>query len=160
MTRLGIARAAILCLSIARTAHAQTPVDSALLAYINGIRAIDVHAHPMRPVASGAPADTEFDALPLDGIPPFPVPTRLGPDDRVWRTAQDALFHAPGAANDSLYRVGLRAAVEATETPARRSAFQRGRSTKRASTSCWRTASRWARGSIRRGSVGSRSLTR
>jgi predicted TIM-barrel fold metal-dependent hydrolase len=94
--------------------RAQAPVDSALLAYINSIRAIDVHAHPMRPVASGAPADTEFDALPLDGIPPFPVPHRLSLDDPVWRTAQDALFHGPAAANDSLYRAGLRTAVEAT----------------------------------------------
>ena len=95
-------------------ASAQTPVDSALLTYINTIRAIDVHAHPMRPVPPGAPADTEFDALPLDGIPPFGVPHRLSLDDPIWRTAQDALFHAPTAVNDSVYRVGLRAAVEAT----------------------------------------------
>ncbi len=95
-------------------AGAQAPVDSALLAFINSIRAIDVHAHPMRPVPQGAPADTEFDALPLDGIPPFPVPHRLSLDDPIWRSAQDALFHAPGAANDSLYRAGLRAAVEKT----------------------------------------------
>jgi len=106
---------ATLVLGIATpSADAQTPVDSALLAYINSIRAIDVHAHPMRPVPSGAPADTEFDALPLDGIPPFPVPHRLSLEDPVWRSAQDALFHPPRAANDSLYRAGLRAAVETT----------------------------------------------
>jgi len=96
------------------SARGQTPVDSALLTYINSLRAIDVHAHPMRPVSPGAPADSEFDALPLDGIPPFGVPHRLSLDDPVWRSAQDALFHAPGATNDSIYRVGLRAAVEAT----------------------------------------------
>jgi len=109
------------CLSIAVVviaaapvrASGQTPVDSALLTYINSIRAIDVHAHPMRPVPRGAPADTEFDALPLDGIPPFGVPHRLSLDDPVWRSAQDALFHAPAATNDSVYRAGLRAAVEA-----------------------------------------------
>jgi len=99
---------------VAPSANAQTPVDSALFAYINSIRAIDVHAHPMRPVPPGAPADTEFDALPLDGIPPFPVPHRLSLDDPIWRSAQDALFHPPGAANDSLYRAGLRTAVETT----------------------------------------------
>jgi uncharacterized protein len=98
----------------ASSAPAQAPVDSALLAYINAIRAIDVHAHPMRPVPAGAPADTEFDALPLDGIPPFPVPHRLSLDDPIWRSAQDALFHAPGAATDSLYRAALRTAVETT----------------------------------------------
>jgi len=99
---------------VATGARAQAPVDSALLAYIGSIRAIDVHAHPMRPVPPGAPADTEFDALPLDGIPPFPVPHRLSLDDPIWRSAQEALFHAPAAANDSLYRAGLRAAVETT----------------------------------------------
>ena len=92
---------------------AQTPVDSSLLAYIDGIRAIDVHAHPMRPVPPGAPADSEFDALPLDGIPAFAAPHRLSLEDPVWRRAQDALFHAPAASGDSAYRARLRTAVEA-----------------------------------------------
>jgi predicted TIM-barrel fold metal-dependent hydrolase len=92
----------------------QTPVDSALLAYINGIRAVDVHAHPMRPVPPGAPADSEFDALPLDGIPPFSAPHRLSVDDPIWRAAQDALFHVPAASSDTAYLRALRAAVEAT----------------------------------------------
>ena len=94
--------------------RAQAPVDSSLLAYIASIRAIDVHAHPMRPIPFGAAADSEFDALPLDGIPPFPVPHRLSTDDPVWRSAQTALFRAPTAANDSLYRVSLRSVVEST----------------------------------------------
>src|SRR5690349_19299129 len=104
----------VLTLCVAITARAQTPVDSALLAYINTIRAVDVHAHPMRPVPPGAPADTEFDALPLDGIPPFAVPQRLTLDDPAWRMAQDALYHVPSAAGDSVYRAALRAAVERT----------------------------------------------
>ena len=106
---------AICCalVSAALSASAQTPVDSALLAHIGSIRAIDVHAHPMRPVPRGAPPDTEFDALPLDGIPPFPVPHRLTLDDPIWRSGQDALFRAPSAPTDSVYRAGLRAAVEA-----------------------------------------------
>jgi predicted TIM-barrel fold metal-dependent hydrolase len=112
MIRLGTASAAVALLATAQLSRAQTPVDSALLTYINGIRAIDVHAHPMRPVPPGAPADTEFDALPLDGVPPFPVPHRLSLDDPIWRSAQDSLFHAPAAANDSVYRAGLRGAVE------------------------------------------------
>lgn len=56
---------------------AQSPVDSALLRYIDGIRAIDAHAHPMLPVAPGAKPDTDYDALPLGGIPAFDVPSRL-----------------------------------------------------------------------------------
>jgi predicted TIM-barrel fold metal-dependent hydrolase len=106
-------RAAIFLLCAATAAAAQTPVDSALLAYINAIRAIDSHAHPMRPVAAGAPADTDFDALPLDGIPPFPVPARMAGLDPIWRAAQSALYHVPAAANDSLYKEALKAAYAA-----------------------------------------------
>lgn len=79
-------------LGMVRAARAQTPVDSALAAYIATIRAIDDHAHPMRPVAPGAPADTEFDALPLDGIPPFSIPWRLTPDAPVWSQAARVLY--------------------------------------------------------------------
>jgi hypothetical protein len=95
-------------------AGGQAAIDSSLLAYIATIRAIDVHAHPMRPVPPGAPADTEFDALPLDGIPPFSVPHRLSTDDPVWRSAQAALFHAAAAVTDSAYGPSLRAVVEST----------------------------------------------
>src|SRR2546430_496262 len=77
-------RLAIPVLFAARTLAAQTPVDSALLAYINSVKAIDGHAHPMRVVAPGAPADTDFDALPLDGIPPFQLPWRLTLDAPIW----------------------------------------------------------------------------
>jgi predicted TIM-barrel fold metal-dependent hydrolase len=115
MLRPALASAAAALLALAASAPrvmAQTPVDSALLAYVNAIRAIDVHAHPMRPVAPGAPADSEFDALPLDGIPPFPVPHRLATDDPVWRSAQAALYRVPAAASDSAYRAALRTAVD------------------------------------------------
>jgi predicted TIM-barrel fold metal-dependent hydrolase len=105
--------AAVFTLGVPRPIRAQTPVDSALLAFINGIRAIDAHAHPMRPVPPGAPVDSEFDALPLDGIPPFAAPHRLGVDDPIWRSAQDVLFHVPPAASDSAYLRALRAAVDA-----------------------------------------------
>ncbi|MEO6865429.1 MAG: amidohydrolase [Gemmatimonadaceae bacterium] len=93
---------------------AQAPVDSALAAYIATIRAIDTHAHPMRPIPAGAPPDSEFDALPLDGIPPFGFPHRLTPEDPIWRQAQNALYHLPDAASDSAYRASLTSAVAHT----------------------------------------------
>lgn len=93
----------------ARVARAQTPIDSTLLSYIMSIRAIDSHAHPMRPVAPGAPADTEFDALPLDKIPPFPVPWRLTPGAPIWQSGQSALYHVPTDLRDSAYRDTLKA---------------------------------------------------
>jgi len=92
-------------------ATAQAPIDSALARYITGIRAIDNHAHPMRPIANGAPADTEYDALPLDGIPTFDMPNRLKPDDPIWRAAQNALYHLPSEATGPEYHTALKSAV-------------------------------------------------
>ena len=65
----------------------------------------------MRPIANGAPADTEYDALPLDGIPPFDMPARLKPDDAIWRSAQDALYHVRRDATGAAYHEALKAAV-------------------------------------------------
>ena len=96
---------------VTRATNGQAPVDSALAQYINAIRAIDDHAHPMRPVAPGAPADTDFDALPLDGIPPFELPNRLKPDDPIWRIAQDALYRIAPTDSGQTYHSALTSAV-------------------------------------------------
>jgi len=93
----------------------QAPIDADLARYINAIRAIDNHAHPMRPVPAGAAADTEFDALPLDGIPPFDLPHRLKPDDPIWRQAQAALYHVPATLTGDAYHTSLKAAVTAAQ---------------------------------------------
>jgi hypothetical protein len=109
------ARAVIALLAfLSRPAIAQAPIDSALARYINNIRAIDDHAHPMRPVSAGAPADTDFDALPLDGIPAFDLPNRLKPDDPIWRAAQHSLYHVPAGGTDAAYHAALKAAVTKT----------------------------------------------
>ena len=108
--RVALALAAIL----PSASGAQAPIDSALARYINGIRAIDDHAHPMRPVTVGAPADTEFDALPLDGIPAFDLPNRLKADNPIWRAAQQALYHIPPGSTDAAYKSALKAAVTKT----------------------------------------------
>ena len=89
----------------------QAPVDSALARYIASIRAIDDHAHPMRFVAPGTPADTEFDALPLDGIPAFELPNRLKADDPIWRAAQQALYGVRPDLAGAAYHSALKAAV-------------------------------------------------
>jgi predicted TIM-barrel fold metal-dependent hydrolase len=65
----------------------------------------------MRPVPAGAAADTEFDALPLDGIPPFDLPNRLKADDPIWRQAQSALYHIPSTATGAAYHTSLKTAV-------------------------------------------------
>ena len=90
--------------------RAQSTVDAGLVAYIATIKAIDSHAHPMRFVASGAPADSEYDALPLDGIPPFQLPWRLRTDNPQWRQAQRALFGPLTAESGDGYRRDLASA--------------------------------------------------
>jgi hypothetical protein len=92
-------------------AAAQESVDSELVAYIAGIKAVDSHAHPMRPIPGGAPPDTEYDALPLSGIPPFPLPWRLRAENPEWRAAQHALYGVSLADTGASYRAALLAAV-------------------------------------------------
>ena len=111
-----LARVLLFVFASASTLDAQAPVDSALAAYIATIRAVDSHAHPMRPIRSGAPADTEFDALSLDGLAPFGFQHRLTLDDPIWRRAQNALYQS-GAwtpTTDSAYRSALAVTVART----------------------------------------------
>src|SRR5438067_3876469 len=79
---------ALILVAASSIAYGQAGIDRDLLNDINKIKAIDNHAHPVKYVAAGEPADTEFDALPLDAIPPFPLPVRLFPGNpefiRAW----------------------------------------------------------------------------
>jgi predicted TIM-barrel fold metal-dependent hydrolase len=106
---------ASLLIAVPAVALAQASVDADLARYIANIRAIDSHAHPMRPVLAGAPADSEFDALPLDGIPTFDVPNRLKPDDVIWRAAQNALYKIPVERRGAEYHSSLKAAAAAMQ---------------------------------------------
>ncbi len=82
----------IAVLIAASQVYGQAGVDRDLLNEINKIKAIDNHAHPVRYVAEGEPADTEFDALPLDAIPPFPLPVRLFPNNPEFIRSWHALY--------------------------------------------------------------------
>ncbi|HEY7877440.1 MAG TPA: hypothetical protein VIC55_04405 [Gemmatimonadaceae bacterium] len=103
----------LLTLLPAPALRAQAPVDTALARYIAGIKAIDSHAHPMLPIPAGAPPDTDYDALPLDGIPAFPLPYRLRPENPEWRAAQHALYGVRLTDTGAAYRDALRGAVRA-----------------------------------------------
>jgi uncharacterized protein len=70
----------------------QAGVDKDLLSEINKIKAIDNHAHPLRYVAEGDKPDDEYDALPLEAIPPFPLPVRLSPTNAEFITAWRDLY--------------------------------------------------------------------
>jgi hypothetical protein len=57
-----------------------TDTDPQIAAEIAKIRAIDNHAHPVRPTAQGESPDTEYDALPVEGLEPSSTPMRARPD--------------------------------------------------------------------------------
>src|ERR1017187_2744277 len=81
-------RTITLVVGLSLTACSQRPVDPALERYIASIKAVDDHAHPMLQLAPGAKPDTEYDALPLDALPPMTLPSRLRADHPDWIAAQ------------------------------------------------------------------------
>ncbi|HEX9895858.1 MAG TPA: amidohydrolase family protein [Gemmatimonadales bacterium] len=75
--------------------HSQTPVDSALYAYIKSVRAIDNHTHAGLPILPGQPADSDFDALPVGNLPPYSFPARLTTQNPEFITAWRELYGYP-----------------------------------------------------------------
>jgi predicted TIM-barrel fold metal-dependent hydrolase len=69
--------------------------DAAILAEVRQIRAIDNHAHPVRPVLNGPP-DKEFDALPVENLEPTSDPPVFRPNAPAVLEADKALY---GSAN-------------------------------------------------------------
>jgi predicted TIM-barrel fold metal-dependent hydrolase len=70
---------------------AQLPIDSQLAAEIAKIRAIDNHAHPVRPVF-GNDKDTGYDALPVETMEPSTDPVRTRQGSPLALEASHALF--------------------------------------------------------------------
>jgi len=65
--------------------------DAGLVTEIEGIRAIDNHAHPVRVTASGEQPDRDFDALPVDNMEPQSDPVNLRPGAPAMLDAAKAL---------------------------------------------------------------------
>src|SRR5471030_1662009 len=80
-----------LVIGFSLTACSKPPVDPGLEKYIAGIKAIDNHAHPMLQLSAGAKPDSEYDALPLDALPPMTLPSRLRADHPDWVAAMSAV---------------------------------------------------------------------
>lgn len=76
---------------VAFAAAAAQPQETTLLQYIQGIRAIDDHAHPPRVVGVGE-RDDDYDALPCDPLEPAPVPAKIRPDNTQYIEAWKALY--------------------------------------------------------------------
>ncbi|HEY2804463.1 MAG TPA: hypothetical protein VGI92_01255 [Gemmatimonadales bacterium] len=102
------ALAAMLASLAAVRANAQAPVDSSLAAFIAAIRAVDNHTH----VNSVAPGDSESDAMPLDGIPPFPSAARNRFDNPEIAAALKTLYGYPYADLADAHLSELRAAEQ------------------------------------------------
>jgi predicted TIM-barrel fold metal-dependent hydrolase len=81
--------------------------DQDLAAFIATIRAVDNHSH----ANSVAPADSEADALALDGIP-LEVPAPLHPDNPDWLAAYQALYQYAGNDLSDAHMADLRNAMQ------------------------------------------------
>jgi predicted TIM-barrel fold metal-dependent hydrolase len=94
------------CAAPARDGTA-TGADPALTAFIDKIRAVDNHGHPN----TVAPADTDSDALPLDGIP-LELPVGLGPANPGWVAASKAMYQYPYSDRSDAHLAELRTTVQ------------------------------------------------
>jgi predicted TIM-barrel fold metal-dependent hydrolase len=82
---------------LAGCGRAEPPaIDPGIMAEIHGIRVIDNHAHPVRVVPDGAPADREFDALPVDSMEPSSDTLILRPGAPTVMEASRALYGTLG----------------------------------------------------------------
>jgi predicted TIM-barrel fold metal-dependent hydrolase len=82
----------------------RSPVDPALDAFIAKIRAVDNHTH----ANTTSPDDSEYDALPLDALLPFPFPVRLRPESPNWLAADRTLYGYPHADLNEPHVIELR----------------------------------------------------
>src|SRR4051812_14971182 len=72
---------------------ADTGIDPELAQEIAKIKAVDNHAHPVRPTPPGQTPDIEFDALPVDNLEPQSDPVRQRPKAPIVVAAGLQLFH-------------------------------------------------------------------
>jgi predicted TIM-barrel fold metal-dependent hydrolase len=88
-------RIALILLAACQLA-AQLPIDSQLASEIEKIKAIDNHAHPVRPTW-GSDKDSDYDALPVETMDPYTEPVRTRDESGLALVASRALF---GQASD------------------------------------------------------------
>ena len=108
MKTIRILVTALFAWSGSSAADAQERSDPSLAAFIATIKAVDNHAH----TNSTAPHDQDADALPLDPLPEFPLPTRLRPDNPEWIAAYKALYGYPHHDLSEAHLVELRATMK------------------------------------------------
>ena len=86
-----LVRSLVVLAAAGTLALAQLPIDSQLAAEIAKIRAIDNHAHPVRPTF-GSDKDVDYDALPVETMEPSTEPVRTRQGSPLALEASHALF--------------------------------------------------------------------
>src|SRR5258707_1159419 len=83
----------VMVLTISCTSHTpESGIDQELAQKIAEIKAIDNHAHPVRPTAAGETPDDEYDALPVDNLEAQSDPARQRPKSPEVTDARIKLF--------------------------------------------------------------------
>ena len=104
---LGLAAALAACSATPMRTDDAAGVDPALAAFIDSIRAVDNHSH----VNSVVAADSDADALPLDGIA-FELPAPLRADNPRWRKAYGALYQDSSTDTATAHLAARRATMQ------------------------------------------------
>ncbi len=89
---------AIFLTACARAPEEAAAVDPQIATEIASIKAIDNHAHPVRPTSAGETPDTEFDAFPVDSLEAQSDPVRSRPAAPQLLAAHRAVFQGDKAA--------------------------------------------------------------
>jgi len=82
-------------------------VDPSLAAEIQNIRAIDNHAHPVRPTRAGEQPDRFYDALPVENLEPQSEPVNLQSGSAILQEAGQAVSGARGKPAQVLDLMGV-----------------------------------------------------
>jgi uncharacterized protein len=102
MLRLLLPLAIFLC-ACARTPDESASIDPQIASEIASIKAIDNHAHPVRPTAAGEKPDTEYDALPVESLEAQSDYVRGRPAAPELLAAHRAVFQGDKAAAAKTY---------------------------------------------------------
>ncbi len=110
MSRIAVTFFCLTAFSLTESCNngAQARVDAQLSSEIDQIQAIDNHAHPVLPSATGQAPDTDYDALPVEHLEPASDPVRMRNDARELADARRAL----GSDRDDPAKVLNRAGIE------------------------------------------------
>jgi predicted TIM-barrel fold metal-dependent hydrolase len=96
----------------------QSAVDPQLSAEIARIKAIDHHAHPVSPTSPGTAPDTDYDALPVETLPPQSDPVRMRPGSQQLAEAKRFLGNPKPDPLALLDRLGIDAMFANRVAPA------------------------------------------